>query len=116
MDKDLVTHITFLKDHVMDKPKAFFSYYPILAPDHLFEPIQVWEVNCADISISPVPQVATWKANPSKGISLRFPRLIKISRSNRPLKLSRLPRCNSQDIIKNQNKDKKTTADDDFDF
>ena len=40
-DEDLATHAAFFKDHVTDKPKAYFSFDPSHAPDHWFEPVQV---------------------------------------------------------------------------
>merc|ERR1719376_833014 len=119
-DEDLATHATFFKDKVMEKPKAYYSFDPNLAPDHWFEPCQVWEVKCADLSISPVHRAATGIVDPSKGVSLRFPRFMRIRDDKKVEDATQAEQIaemyNNQDIIKNQNKDKKTSPEDDFDF
>merc|ERR1711971_786998 len=119
-DEDLATHAAFFKDKVMAKPKAYYSFDPNLAPDHWFEPCQVWEVKCADLSISPVHRAATGIVDPSKGVSLRFPRFMRIRDDKKVEDATQAEQIaemyNNQDIIKNQNKDKKTSPEDDFDF
>lgn len=37
----------------------------------------MWEVKCADLSKSPVHKAAIGKAEPDRGISIRFPRLLR---------------------------------------
>lgn len=65
-----------LKDTVIDGPKATYVYDSGAEPDVWFEPTLLFEVLTADLSLSPV-----YKAGSStydKGISLRFPRFIRL--------------------------------------
>ncbi|XP_076309192.1 LOW QUALITY PROTEIN: DNA ligase 1 [Tachypleus tridentatus] len=83
-DEELETHFNFLKQHVIDKPKSYYRYDGSLQVDVWFEPVQVWEVRCADLSISPVHKAAVGIVDPEKGISLRFPRFLKIRDDKNP--------------------------------
>ncbi|CCD22352.1 DNA ligase (ATP) CDC9 NDAI_0A01940 [Naumovozyma dairenensis CBS 421] len=65
-----------LKATVIDGPKATYIYDSSAEPDVWFEPSLLFEVLTADLSLSPI-----YKAGSSaydKGVSLRFPRFIRI--------------------------------------
>jgi DNA ligase 1 len=78
-DEDLANHFKYFKDHVISSAPSYYQYSdaPNVRPDVWFEPIAVWEVKAADLSISPVHKAACGLVDPNKGISLRFPRFIR---------------------------------------
>ena len=57
-DDDLEQHSTFFKEHVIEKPKSYYKWDKSVECDHWFEPVQVWEIKAADLSISPVHKAA----------------------------------------------------------
>nr|XP_053651259.1 DNA ligase 1-like isoform X1 [Cherax quadricarinatus] len=115
-DEDLLTHSTFFKCHVIEKPKSYYRYDNSIAPDNWFEPVQVWEIKCADLSISPVHKAAAGVVDPERGISLRFPRFLRIREDKTPEDATSSAQIadlyNSQEQIKNKKTSGKAVEED----
>lgn len=73
-----------LRANVIPMPKQYYRFGETLGVDVWFEPVEVWEVKAADLSISPVHRAAVGKVDPDKGISLRFPRLLRLRTDKSP--------------------------------
>lgn len=73
--KDLASH---MGQNVIHAPKGYFNYPETLVPDVWFEPNAVWEVKAADLSISPIYKAGIGLVDEGKGISIRFPRLVRV--------------------------------------
>ncbi|XP_028776240.1 DNA ligase 1-like [Neltuma alba] len=67
-----------LRSKVIPKPKPYYRYGETINPDVWFEASEVWEVKAADLTISPVHRAAAGIVDSDKGISLRFPRLVRV--------------------------------------
>ncbi|KAK4441220.1 DNA ligase 1 [Sesamum alatum] len=103
-----------LRSKVIPKPKSYYRYSDTISPDVWFEPTEVWEVKAADLTISPVHRAAVGIVDPDKGISLRFPRLLRVREDKNPEEAS------SSDMVadmykaqKHNQKDNKDENDDD---
>ncbi|KAF5783588.1 putative DNA ligase (ATP) [Helianthus annuus] len=75
---------TSLRSKVIPKPKSYYRYADSINPDVWFEASEVWEVKAADLTISPVYCAAIGEVDPNKGISLRFPRLLRVREDKGP--------------------------------
>lgn len=99
-DENLQSSTQFFKEHVVEKAPAYYQCEGSLVPDHWFAPVQVWEIRCADLSLSPVHRAAVglvgcfvvidfglmicFQIDPVKGISLRFPRFLRVRDDKKP--------------------------------
>lgn len=75
-DEDLVSIYNKLKPTEISQPKPFYNYDSSAMPDIWVEPTTLFEVLTADLSLSPVYKAAHQEYG--KGISLRFPRFLRI--------------------------------------
>ncbi|XP_076160549.1 DNA ligase 1 isoform X2 [Ptiloglossa arizonensis] len=105
-EEDLQKHTEFFKERVIPQTKSYYRYDASHEPDHWFEPDQIWEVKCADLSVSPVHKAAIGIVDPEKGISLRFPRFVRIRDDKTSEEATSAQQVaslyNSQEQIKNQ--------------
>ncbi|XP_043196469.1 DNA ligase 1-like isoform X1 [Amphibalanus amphitrite] len=103
-EEDLQKHSAFFKEHIIDAPKSYYRHS--IEPDHWFDAVQVWEIKCADLSISPVHKAAVGIVDPEKGISLRFPRFLRVREDKTAEQATSAQQIadmyNSQDQVKNQ--------------
>ncbi|XP_077581088.1 DNA ligase 1 isoform X1 [Stigmatopora nigra] len=83
-DQDLEQHYKFLKEHILPKPRPYYRVDQSAEPEVWLDAVQVWEVKCADLSLSPVYKAAMGLVDPVKGISLRFPRFLRIREDKKP--------------------------------
>ncbi|KAG6496265.1 hypothetical protein ZIOFF_044124 [Zingiber officinale] len=83
-ESQLEERSTSLRSKIIPKPKPYYRYSDTMNPDVWFEPSEVWEVKAADLSISPVHRAANGAVDANKGISLRFPRLLRVRDDKTP--------------------------------
>ncbi|KAL8994885.1 MAG: hypothetical protein Q9169_005259 [Polycauliona sp. 2 TL-2023] len=110
-----------LSEITIEKPKPFYlhSSVPKDQPDVWFEPRVVWEVKTADLTVSPRYKAGAEALGDSseKGISLRFPRFLKVREDKKPEQATE-----SRMVVElyrkqeNVGKDKGPSIDDDFEY
>jgi len=77
-DELLVSLGQSLEEHRIPKPLSYYRYSSSLTPDVWFDAVKVWEVKCADLSLSPHHHAGIGLVDEGKGISLRFPRFLRV--------------------------------------
>eukprot|EP00190_Bangiopsis_sp_CCMP1999_P002553 CAMPEP_0198738088 /NCGR_PEP_ID=MMETSP1475-20131203/68197_1 /TAXON_ID= ORGANISM="Unidentified sp., Strain CCMP1999" /NCGR_SAMPLE_ID=MMETSP1475 /ASSEMBLY_ACC=CAM_ASM_001111 /LENGTH=722 /DNA_ID=CAMNT_0044501959 /DNA_START=14 /DNA_END=2182 /DNA_ORIENTATION=- len=68
------------------KPKPYYAFSgnTNLTPDVWLEPSQVWEIRCADFTLSPAHTAAMGTIDDNKGVALRFPRFLRVRNDKGP--------------------------------
>lgn len=107
---------------VIDRPKPFYSHSSggQHQPDVWFEPRHVWEVKTADLTLSPRYKAGRGEGvdpGGDKGISLRFPRFIKV-RDDKKSDMATTSRQVAEMYWKQESvtKSKGPSVDDDFEY
>jgi DNA ligase-1 len=120
-DDDLATQFESLSKIKIDKPKSYYRFNDTLdTPDHWFDAVQVWEIKCADFSLSPVYTAAAGIVDPKRGVSMRFPRFLKLRDDKKPEdatsseQVSSMYKNQQQMINQNQQNDKNDDFEDDY--
>lgn len=67
----------YFSDHVLSSPPSYYKYVESDLPDVWLSATRIWEIKCADLSLSPHHKAALGLVHPSKGIALRFPRFVR---------------------------------------
>lgn len=83
-DEDLKNHFESLSKTIIPKKPSNYMVTDNFKCDVWFDAVQVWEVKCADLTVSPQHQAAVGLVHDSKGIALRFPRFIRLREDKRP--------------------------------
>lgn len=84
-DADLEAHHAFFSEHVLPGPRPYYSVSPTTKPpDVWLDAVQVWEVKGADLTISPAYTAASGLVDKTRGVSLRFPRFLRVRTDKRP--------------------------------
>ncbi|KAL8811033.1 MAG: hypothetical protein Q9200_002122 [Gallowayella weberi] len=112
---------SMLREITIEKPKPFYSHsaVPKDQPDVWFEARVVWEVKTADLTLSPRYRAGAEALGDAsgKGISLRFPRFLKVREDKKPEQATE-SRMVMELYRKQENvgKNKGPSIDDDFEY
>jgi DNA ligase-1 len=83
-DEELHEICENLKPCVIETAKPYYKYDNAHVPDVWFETDQVWEVKCADLTLSPKHIAGIGIIEDDKGIALRFPRFVRFRPDKKP--------------------------------
>ncbi|KAJ3132363.1 tRNA ligase [Physocladia obscura] len=115
-EENLKQFYELFEPYKIDVPPSYyqFSDVPNIRPDVWFKPVQVWEVKAADLSISPVHHAGKGLCDPSKGISLRFPRFIRVREDKGPEQATNAEQVATMYRAQNLNSASGNVLEDDF--
>jgi len=83
-DEILLQFYKQFEGHTLDRPRNDYAVNDSIKADVWLEPTSVWEILGADLSISPKYTAAAGHVSKGKGISLRFPRFIRLREDKKP--------------------------------
>uniref|UniRef100_A0A0A9XG50 DNA ligase 1 n=1 Tax=Lygus hesperus TaxID=30085 RepID=A0A0A9XG50_LYGHE len=116
-ENDLDELSSALREYCIEVPPPYYQYSNIkktLLPDVWFRPHFVWEVKCADLTLSPDHQTCVGRLHPSSGISGRFPRFICVRKDKNVTDATTAEQVEqmylSQSVVKNQQKGAKYSS------
>ena len=72
-----------MKEHILQKIPSNYRLGEV-KPEIIFEPYMVWEIKTADLTLSPIYTAGSSIQKEGKGISLRFPRFIRMRTDKKP--------------------------------
>jgi DNA ligase 1 len=116
-EADLAQQEVEFKDMIIPNAKAYYQVTDGIKPDVWLDAVKVWEVKAADFSISPIYTAAIGVIDKSKGVSLRFPRFIRVREDKTPEQAT--PSSLIADLYKSQiliNQDNKGSFIDEDDY
>ena len=83
-DEVLAAHYSFFSQHTIKERPFYYELGNAPEPDVWLENVQVWEIKGADFTLSPNYPSAFGSVASGKGVSLRFPRFIRVNPDKTP--------------------------------